>query len=64
MPKTLPETALADDHFDSYGVRIRNGLYEVKVTKGAKSGTGTAEVEADAYAAAKADLTPDSKAGK
>lgn len=62
MPKTLPETALEDEKFDSYAVRIRNGLYEVRVTKGAKSGLGTAE--ADAYAAAKADLTPDSKAGK
>lgn len=59
MAKTLPETALQDDKFDSYAVRIRNGLYEVKVTNGTRQGAGTAEVEADAYAAAKADLAPE-----
>jgi len=37
---------------------------EASVAKGVKSGTGTAETEAGAYAAAKADLTPAEKAGK
>ena len=63
MPKTLPETALDDEKFGSYAVRIRNGLYQVTVTKGAGTGTGTAETEREAYAAAKADLAPE-KGGK
>jgi hypothetical protein len=64
VPKTMPATALEDDKLDSYGVRIRNGLYEVRIAKGQRRGLGVAENERDAYTAARADLAPAEKGGK